>query len=113
MPMYFPDLKSVQSCVNAMRHNEGDKRYNGIYPETEEQLQQARLELARYFRIVWHDEIQAMEVELAVTEENYHEKMGDAIMLQFMSRRRGADDFPLSDPPDKFIDHYPRKDEGE
>lgn len=84
MPMYYPDLKSVQDCVNAMRHNKDDKRYNGIYPENEEQLPEARSELARYFRIVWKDELQAMEVELAVSEENYDEKIRDAMRLQFM-----------------------------
>lgn len=87
MPMYFPDLKSIQECVNAMRRKKGDKQYNGIYPECEEQLPQARRELARYFRSVWDDEIQAMEVELAVTEENYQELMSEAIKLQFLAER--------------------------
>ena len=79
MPMYFPDLKSVQDCVTSMRHNKGDKQYKGIYPESEEQLAQARSELGRYFRVIWGDTLQALEVELAVTEENYHERMGGAI----------------------------------
>lgn len=88
MPMYYPDLESVQNCVNAMRHNKGDKRYNGIFPESEEQLPEARSQLARYFRTVWKDEIQAMEIELAVSEDNYHEKIGGAIKLQFMMMGR-------------------------
>lgn len=83
MPMYFPDLKSVQQCVESMRRNTGDKRYNGIYPETEDQLGQARKELASYFREVWDDTIQAMEIELAVTEENYGEKMSEGARALF------------------------------
>lgn len=87
MPMYFPDLKSIQSCVESMRHNKGDKRYNGIYPENEDQLPEARKQLAKYFRDIWNDELQAMEVELAVTEDNYHTQMGNAIMRSFGLRR--------------------------
>ena len=82
MPMYFPDLESVQNCVKAMRHNKGEKRYNGIYPENEDQLAQARTKLAAYFRTVWEDDLQAMEVELAVTEENYEETMREAMVLK-------------------------------
>ena len=86
MPMYFPDLKSVQGCARAMRHNKGAKEYKGIDPETEDQLLQARQELAKYFREVWGDELQAMEIELAVTEENYSEKMTGAVQRLFSSR---------------------------
>ncbi len=86
MPMYFPDLKSVQGCVEDMRQNKGDKRYNGIYPENESQLPQARKELAKYFREVWKDEIQAMEIELAVNEEDYDSKMKEAIADSFNKR---------------------------
>ncbi len=88
MPMYFPDLESIQKCVRAMQNNKGEKRYNGIYPENEDQLMQARTELARYFRTTWNDEIQAMEVELAVTEENYERKMSDAVLLKMMGMDR-------------------------
>ncbi len=84
MPMNFPDLKSVQSCVESMRMNKGDKKYNGIYPETVEQLPEARTALAKYFREIWEDEVQAMEIELAVTEDNYHDQMRDAIRLRIM-----------------------------
>lgn len=83
MPMYFPDLESVQECVKSMRKNKDDKRYNGIYPETDEQLDQARMELGSYFREVWDDKIQALEVELAVTEVDYIEKMGNIISARF------------------------------
>ncbi len=85
MPMYFPDLKSVQQCVNSMRQNKDEKRYDGVYPENDAQLPEARRQLAEYFRDVWNDEIQAMEIELAVTKENYHKVMGDAIVSQFNS----------------------------
>ncbi len=85
MPMYYPDLESVQSCVKAMRHSKGDKQYKGIYPETEAEVPQARKELAKYFRDVWNDELQAMEVELAVSEENYGELMSEAIRKQMFS----------------------------
>lgn len=83
MPMYFPDLESVQSCVKSMRHNKGDRRYNGIYPETNEQLPEARAQLAKYFRDVWQDEVQAMEIENAVTEDNYGEIMQNAVVARF------------------------------
>lgn len=87
MPMYFPDLESIQSCVKSMRQNKGDKRYDGIYPENDEQLPEARKQLAKYFRDIWEDELQAMEIELAVTEDDYEKKMSDAIMHSFMLGR--------------------------
>lgn len=86
MPMYYPDLKSVQDCVEAMRHNTGDKRYGGIYPETEEELPEARIELAAYFREIWGDEIQALEVELGVSEDNYYNVIREEIKERFISR---------------------------
>jgi hypothetical protein len=79
MPMYFPDLESVKKCAESMRRNSGDKKYTGIIPKTEDELPQAREELAHYFRNVWKDEIQAMEIELSVNESNYKEKISDAI----------------------------------
>ena len=85
MPMYYPDLASVQHCVKAMRHNKGDKQFKGIYPETEAEVPQARKELAQYFREIWDDELQALEVELAVSEENYEVRMRDAIRKQMIS----------------------------
>lgn len=87
MPMYFPDLKSIQQCVKSMRMNKDEKHYDGIYPETTEQLPEAREALAKYFRDIWDDEIQAMEVELAVSEGDYHEKIGAAIRKQFTNDR--------------------------
>lgn len=83
MPMYFPDLKSVKNLAEAMRKNEKERKYKGIIPKTDSELPQARKELAKYFREVWGDEIQAMEVELAVTRENYHDKLGSAITKKF------------------------------
>lgn len=95
MPMYYPDLESVQDCVKAMRKNKGEKRYNGIYPETEEQLAQARSELGKYFRTVWGDKIQAMEVELAVNRDNYYEKIGRVVSAQLFDMfNKKPDPFP-------------------
>ena len=80
MPMYFPDLKSVQRLAEGMSKHEGDKKYTVIIPETEDQLLSARKELAEYFRTVWNDDIQAAEVEFAATEENYDQVMGLALL---------------------------------
>jgi len=79
MPMYFPDLKSVQSMVDSMVRHKGDKKYTGIYPMDESELPLARKQLGEYFRRVWEDEIQALEIELAVDKDNYHEKIGEHI----------------------------------
>ena len=80
MPMYFPDLKSVKQCAISMSHHKEDKKYTGIIPETEEQLLEARKELAKYFRTVWNDDIQAAEVEFAATEENYEQVIQLSLM---------------------------------
>lgn len=79
MPMYFPNLKSIQQLATNMSKNKGSKRYTGIYPETEEELYEARQQLAKYLRNVWKDEIFAMGVELGVSEENYDARMQAAI----------------------------------
>ncbi len=42
-----------------------------------------------YFRDVWGDEIQALEVELAVSEDNYGELMSKAMMRPFDTYFRG------------------------
>ena len=80
MPMYFPDLKSVQGCAAAMSLHKGDKQYTGIVPSTQQELVLARLQLADYFRKVWGDEIQAAEIEFAATEENYDKVVGHAVL---------------------------------
>ena len=85
--MYFPDLKSVKQCAISMSHNKGDKKYNGIIPETKEQLLNARKELAEYFRIVWDDEIQAAEIEFVATKENYDEVMGLSLLKNLIERK--------------------------
>ena len=79
--MYFPDLKSVQQIAKMM--NKEDKKYKGIYPNNEEELPLARKQLGEYFRRVWKDEIQALEIELSVDETNYDQKIGDHIRKQF------------------------------
>jgi len=33
--------------------------------------------------VIWKDEIQALEIELAVTKENYDDKMSEAIKTKF------------------------------
>ena len=89
MPMYFPDLKSVQQLVVSMRKNVGLKKYTGIYPTTEEELLLARQQLAKYLRDVWKDEIFAMEVEFAVSKENYESRMTAGIHRQISSLELG------------------------
>jgi len=74
--MYFQNLESVRSCAEAMsRHKKPEERYNGIIPKIEAELPEAREQLGKYFREVWKDEIQALEIELSLTEENYHKKI--------------------------------------
>lgn len=82
MPMYFPDLKSVQQLARSMRKNEGEKQYIGIYPENDQDLPEARIQLGRYLREIWGDRIAALEVELAVTEKDYHQKLRDNIFRE-------------------------------
>jgi hypothetical protein len=84
MPMYFPDLKSVEKLAEDMSRNKNEKQYKGIVPKTEEELPQARKELAKYMREIWQDEIFALEIELAVSEKDYHEKMSTHIRNNFM-----------------------------
>lgn len=79
MPVYYPDLESVKSTCEDMLTQEKGKEYRGIIPQTEDQLVRARVELGKYFREVWHDEIAALEVENSVTEDNYDEKLSEAI----------------------------------
>lgn len=80
MPMYFPDLKSVQRIAKDMLHQDEDKKYKGIYPETEKDLPEARRQLAKYMREIWKDEVFAMEIELAVSEDNYNERLQEGVM---------------------------------
>ena len=74
MPMYYPDLKSVRSLAEDMvKHQKPENKYRGIIPKTEKDLPRARKELGLYFRKVWKDEIQAIEVEQTATKGNYDE----------------------------------------
>ena len=76
MPMYFPDLKSIKELAKDMSiHQQESNKYRGIIPETEDELPEARKQLAKYMRGIWGDEVFAMEIELGVSENNYHEKM--------------------------------------
>ena len=79
MPMYYPDLKSVQVCVKTMQMHKDNKKYKGIYPKTEKDLPEARIQLGKYFREVWKDNIAAVEVELALDHNNYEQKMQENI----------------------------------
>ncbi len=88
MPMYFPDLKSVQQLAINMRKNVGSKKYTGICPETEEELHEARQQLAKYLRGVWKDEVFAMEVELGVSKESYETKMQAGIFREMLDLGR-------------------------
>ena len=83
MPMYFPNLKSVQTVARIMAEHKGDKKYTGIYPNNEKELPLARKQLGEYFRNIWEDEIQALEIELAVDETNYDKKIQKHIKKQF------------------------------
>ena len=85
MPMYFPDLGSVKRLAEmSAKGATVEKRYKGIIPKTDEELPEARKQLGHYLRTVWKDTIFAMEVELGVTKENYHEKLRHAIKSQFL-----------------------------
>ncbi len=79
MPMYFPDLASVQNLVKSMQKNKGDKQYKGVVPTTELELPEARKSLAKYMREIWKDDIFAFEIEMAVSEEDYDEKMREYV----------------------------------
>lgn len=80
MPMYFPDLKSIKELAKDMStHQRESNKYRGIIPETEDELPEARKQLAKYMRIVWKDEVFALEIELAVSKENYNKKMSSHI----------------------------------
>lgn len=84
MPMYYPDLKSVQVEAKMMMQNKPP--YTGIFPVDESELPRARKELGAYMRDVWHDEIAALEIEMAATAENYNE----AILAGFVARKKGT-----------------------
>ena len=70
---YFPDLKSVKLFAESMQtQRDNTQRYNGLVPKTEEELPEARKQLGAYMRTVWKDEIAALEIELALDEDNYY-----------------------------------------
>lgn len=80
MPMYYPDLASVKRDAEMMaKHSDKSKRYKGLIPQTEKDLPEARKQLGTYFRIVWKDIIQAIEIEQAATKENYDEAISRGI----------------------------------
>lgn len=87
MPMYFPDLKSVQKLAIDMSSHQGDKKYTGIIPGNDEELSKAREQLASYMRRVWQDEVFALEIELAVNPKDYELKMGAAVVCGFIKDR--------------------------
>ena len=89
MPMFFPSLKEVKRLAEDMAtHQEESKRYRGIIPQTDGELLEARQQLAAYMRSVWEDEIEAMEIEEAVSEGNYYAKMLDAAIKNAKSKRK-------------------------
>lgn len=80
MPMYYPDFSSVrEECERMSTRQKEENKYRGIIPKDESELPRARIELGRYFREVWKDEIQAIEVEQSATEENYREAIARGI----------------------------------
>ena len=87
MPMYFPDLKSVQRLAEMMtKQPDPKKKYNGLIPKDETDLSEARYQLGLYFRLVWGDTIQAIEVEEGATKENYEEVIQRGVLKQFRGR---------------------------
>jgi len=85
MPMYFPDLASVRACALVMATKQSPENlYKGIIPETDDDLPLARKQLAVYFRKVWQDEIQAIEIEEALDESNYDEVMSQRVKNSFL-----------------------------
>lgn len=85
MPAYFPDLKSIKKLAEDMSTiQKPENLYKGLIPKNENELPEARKQLAKYMRDIWDDEVAAMQIELAVSEENYHEKMRDAVKLKMM-----------------------------
>lgn len=85
--MYFPDLTSVRKLAESMsRHQKEENKYRGLIPKTEKELPEARLQLGQYFRTIWKDNIQALEVELGVSKENYEKKISGAIKAQFITK---------------------------
>ncbi|MCK5020065.1 MAG: hypothetical protein KAS32_23630 [Candidatus Peribacteraceae bacterium] len=84
MPMYFPDLKSVKRLAEDMQKQRDEaKKYKGIVPTTEEELPEGRKQLGMYLRNIWGDEIAALEVELAVDEDNYYQKLQEHMATRF------------------------------
>ncbi len=84
MPRYYPDLKSVKQFAEDMQKQRDDtKKYKGIVPTIEAELPEARKQLGAYMRKIWRDEIAALEVELAVDSNNYHQQLEDHISKRF------------------------------
>jgi len=91
MPMYFPDLESVQRLAKQMAKKGISKpAYTGTYPETIFELPQARKELGKYLREVWGDDVFAVEVERAATPDNYDTIMKEYVMEKFLRVMRGG-----------------------
>ncbi len=78
--MYFPDLKSIRKMATDMACN--TKPYKGIIPTNEEELPLARKQLAKYVRDERKAEVLAMEIELAVSESDYKEKMLQGLRIK-------------------------------
>ena len=84
MPAFFPDLRSVKKLAEAMaKYQEPENLYKGIIPKNEDELPEARKQLAKYMRDIWNDDIAAAEIEMAVTEENYHEKFREYMIKKY------------------------------
>ena len=84
MPMYYPDLRSVKQFAQDMQKQPDDaKKYKGIVPTTDTELPEARKQLGAYMREIWSDEIAALEIELAVDRDNYHQKLQEHIAERF------------------------------
>jgi hypothetical protein len=92
MPMYFPDLKSVQKTAKDMAAHKSEKKYRGMQPRSEEDLPQAREDLARYMIEAWDDTVFAAEIFYAATPENYSQ----IVMMSIGLKQRLSPTLPHS-----------------
>lgn len=84
--MYYPGLKEVQQeCTTHAAQPKSNERYTGIIPKNDAELPEARRQLGRYFRDVWHDNIAALEVELGLDRIDYRSKLHAHMMKYGMS----------------------------
>ena len=82
MPMYYPDLDSVQRGCEMFAKSKNGKPYKGLIPQTEADLPEARKQFAKYMREELGDIVWAAEIEFAATPENYDNVVGMGCILR-------------------------------